>query len=228
MPKCNFVIEGVGHRALYAIAGAVSVLEEKGFVANNIIGISSGSVVGALWAAGYNAGEVAKLAKDVPVYSRKYFATFLVNALRGKNIDKLKVGVSNLESGQLDIIKGTEVSVLQSASLLFGTDDGLTDGILTSAFDLNALGDPAIGIFFYDRVSPATSTLNGLVNIILNKRNRLDGILNYNLRRTILLSGDEIPITDEPADAFDALFREGVQSTREFFGERLGEDDTRI
>lgn len=224
MPKCNFVIEGVGHRALYAIAGAVSVLEEKGFTTNNIIGISSGAAVGALWAAGYHAGDIANLIKAAPVYSRKYFATFLVDSLRGKNIEKLKVGVSNLESGQMDIIKGTEVSILQSASLLFGADDSITDGILTSSFDLNVIGDPAIGIFFYDRVSPATSTLNGLVNVILNKRNRLDGILNYNLRRTILLSGDEIPITDDPADAFDALFREGVQSTREFFGERLGDE----
>lgn len=56
----SLVLSGGGARGL-AHAGAIAALEEKGYGTSLVVGTSMGSIVGALYAAGYSAAEIREL-----------------------------------------------------------------------------------------------------------------------------------------------------------------------
>lgn len=56
----DLVFEGGGVKGI-ALAGALAVLEEKGFQPQNIAGASAGAIVATLFAAGYSANELYKI-----------------------------------------------------------------------------------------------------------------------------------------------------------------------
>jgi NTE family protein len=56
----DLVLEGGGVKGI-ALVGAISVLEERGYVFHRVAGTSAGSIVGSLVAAGYSSAELADL-----------------------------------------------------------------------------------------------------------------------------------------------------------------------
>lgn len=64
MPYADLVLEGGGVKGI-ALVGAISVLEERGYLFKRIAGTSAGSVVGALVAADYKADELQRIMREV-------------------------------------------------------------------------------------------------------------------------------------------------------------------
>jgi NTE family protein len=62
--RADLVLEGGGVKGI-ALVGAISVLEERGYVFNRIAGTSAGAIVGALVAAGYTGVEMAEIMRTV-------------------------------------------------------------------------------------------------------------------------------------------------------------------
>jgi NTE family protein len=63
--RVDLVFEGGGVKGI-ALVGACSILEERGYKAQNIAGTSAGAVVGSLVAAGYTAKELHDLLQETP------------------------------------------------------------------------------------------------------------------------------------------------------------------
>lgn len=55
--RCDLVFEGGGVKGI-GLVGALAVLEERGYVPQNLAGTSAGAIVATLWAAGYPAREL--------------------------------------------------------------------------------------------------------------------------------------------------------------------------
>src|SRR5437763_7733470 len=53
----DLVLEGGGVKGI-ALVGALSILEERGFLPQNLAGTSAGAIVATLYAAGYKASEL--------------------------------------------------------------------------------------------------------------------------------------------------------------------------
>jgi len=62
--RADLVLEGGGVKGI-ALVGAITVLEERGFVFNRIAGTSAGSIVGSLVAAGCTATELEAIMRAV-------------------------------------------------------------------------------------------------------------------------------------------------------------------
>jgi len=73
----DLVLEGGGVKGI-ALAGALAVLEERGYEAQNLAGASAGAIVAVLYAAGYSAEELHQELKAVP------FSSFLDEGLEDK------------------------------------------------------------------------------------------------------------------------------------------------
>lgn len=72
MHKADLVLEGGGVKGI-ALVGAISVLEEHGYVFNRVAGTSAGSIVGSLVAAGMSSLEMVELMRtlDYTAFSDK-------------------------------------------------------------------------------------------------------------------------------------------------------------
>ncbi|HEY5183712.1 MAG TPA: patatin-like phospholipase family protein [Actinomycetes bacterium] len=64
MPKADVVLEGGGVKGI-ALAGAISVLMERGYEFNRVAGTSAGSIVGALVAAGMSRDELVSTVTSI-------------------------------------------------------------------------------------------------------------------------------------------------------------------
>jgi NTE family protein len=62
--NADLVLEGGGVKGI-ALAGAYSVIEERGYTIKRIAGTSAGSIVGALLAAGVTASELEKMMREI-------------------------------------------------------------------------------------------------------------------------------------------------------------------
>ncbi|NMO23261.1 patatin-like phospholipase family protein [Pyxidicoccus fallax] len=62
--RCDLVFEGGGVKGI-GLAGAFSVLEERGYTPQNLAGSSAGAITAALVAAGYRSDELRKLVLDL-------------------------------------------------------------------------------------------------------------------------------------------------------------------
>lgn len=63
-PRVGLVLSGGGARGL-AHVGVLSVLEQEGIPVDCIAGASMGSAMGALWASGYTAAEIARIVQSI-------------------------------------------------------------------------------------------------------------------------------------------------------------------
>lgn len=114
--ECNAVFEGGGIRGI-GIVGALVCLEKEGYTWRNLAGTSSGGIIAALLAAGYNAkeiysiicktdflnfldknsrgnipvlGTVFSVIKENGIYSGDYFEKWIYNLLKAKGVIKFK------------------------------------------------------------------------------------------------------------------------------------------
>jgi NTE family protein len=86
--RADLVLEGGGVKGI-GLVGAISVLEERGYVFNRVAGTSAGSIVGALVAAGYTSAELAGIMKQID-YTKFQDGDFLDHlGLFGKGLSLL-------------------------------------------------------------------------------------------------------------------------------------------
>lgn len=114
--KIGIALSGGGIKGL-CHAGVLKALEEKGIKPDIISGVSSGSVVGALYADGYTPDEIAVLFEDISFrqmtkiqipdggfFRIDAFQRFLAKKLRAKTFEELKIPLrivaTNLDKGQ--------------------------------------------------------------------------------------------------------------------------------
>jgi NTE family protein len=110
---CDLVCEGGGVKGI-GLAGAFSVLEERGFKPQNVAGTSAGAITAALIAAGYTAAELkdvifgmdflrfrdvawedriplvgkgVSIYKDLGIYEGKYFEGWIGDLLKAKQVE---------------------------------------------------------------------------------------------------------------------------------------------
>ncbi|MFN7119792.1 MAG: patatin-like phospholipase family protein [Saprospiraceae bacterium] len=118
--KIGISLSGGGARGIAHI-GVLKALEENGISPEVIVGTSAGSIVGALYAAGYESDKMLDFLKDVSflkifrvglpsrgLASLYYLENLLQEALPDDNFSalnkKLFIGIANLLSGKLEII----------------------------------------------------------------------------------------------------------------------------
>ncbi|MGB5980638.1 MAG: patatin-like phospholipase family protein [Nonlabens sp.] len=69
----GLVLSGGGHRGV-AHAGALKAMQEQGFEADKISGVSAGAIVGAMYAANYSPEDILDLFKKIKLFSFSTFA----------------------------------------------------------------------------------------------------------------------------------------------------------
>lgn len=127
---------GGGAARGFAHVGVIKVLEAQGIVPDIIVGTSAGSVVGALYAAGFNGFELQRLALQMDenaiadwslpargVLRGEALQNFINKALDGKPIEalprKLAVTATDLQTGELVVFErgNTGMAVRASSSV---------------------------------------------------------------------------------------------------------------
>lgn len=118
--RIGISLSGGGARGIAHI-GVLKALEENGISPEVIVGTSAGSIVGALYAAGYNADEMLAYLKDISLLkifrvglpnkglaSLYFVEKLLLEALPDDRFEALKkklfIGITNLLTGKLEII----------------------------------------------------------------------------------------------------------------------------
>ncbi len=115
--KLGLALSGGGARGIAHI-GVIKALEDAGIQADIVSGTSAGSIVGALYAAGYNSDDMLRFVKDASmwrlfkfglpvdgltklVYLKEHLSEFLdVDSFEALNLP-LIIAISNLNSGAL-------------------------------------------------------------------------------------------------------------------------------
>jgi NTE family protein len=117
--KIGIALSGGGIKGL-CHAGVLKALEEQGVKPDIISGVSSGALVGALYADGYTPDEIAVLFEDINFrnmtkiripdggfFKTDIFQNFLTEKLRAKTFEELKIPLrvvaTNLDKGQSTI-----------------------------------------------------------------------------------------------------------------------------
>jgi NTE family protein len=171
--KIGIALSGGGIKGL-CHAGVLKALEEHGIKPDIISGVSSGSVVGALYADGYSPDEIAKLFEDISFrrmtkiqipdggfFRIDAFQRFMSKNLRAKTFEELKIPLrvvaTDLDKGQsvtftsgklLDpIIASCSIPVLFSPKIIDGVH--YVDGGVLKNFPVSTIRnecDKVIGI----------------------------------------------------------------------------------
>lgn len=117
--KIGIALSGGGIKGL-CHAGVLKALEEKGIKPDILSGVSSGAVVGALYADGYSPDEIALLFEDIRfrkmtklripdggIFHTDVFEDFMSRSLRAKTFEELKIPLlivaTNLDKGKIKI-----------------------------------------------------------------------------------------------------------------------------
>ncbi|GIO65363.1 patatin-like phospholipase family protein [Paenibacillus cookii] len=146
----NAVFEGGGVKGI-SLAGAVKAAEDAGVVFNRVAGTSSGSIVAALLAAGFTAGEMSEIIKTTPFQSFLHRAPIFNAKIIGPAVRLLlKKGLYSGEALEYWIhhilrSKGIRTfSDLPAGKLMIIASDITNGKILVLPGDLAKLGiDPA-------------------------------------------------------------------------------------
>lgn len=135
MDKIGIVLSGGGARGAAHI-GVLQALIENGIYPNRVSGTSAGSIIGALYCAGYTPQEILKLSHDKSflkifkigflnkgLTELTYLKDFLKDHLKKDDFESLKlplhVCVSNINLGKFEIIeKGKLIEVLAASCAL--------------------------------------------------------------------------------------------------------------
>lgn len=190
--KIGISLSGGGARGIAHI-GVLQALEENGISPDVIVGTSAGSIVGALYAAGYQSDKMLEFLKDVSILkifrvglpnrglaSLNYLETLLQEALPDDNFSVLKkklfIGITNLLTGKLEIIStGSLHQVIIASSsipLIFKAikiedklyvDGGAIDNM--PIHPLKGLSDVIIGVNVMPIVPIEEKEVNSMIGI---------------------------------------------------------------
>jgi len=124
---------GGGAARGFAHVGVIKYLEAQGIVPDIIVGTSAGSVVGALYAAGYNGFELQQLSMEMDesqvsdwslpnrgVIKGEALQNFINNAVKQRTLEKLKkifaVIATDLQSGEMIVFRTGNTGMAVRAS----------------------------------------------------------------------------------------------------------------
>lgn len=131
-PRIALVLGGGAARG-FAHVGVLKVLEKEGIVPQVVVGVSAGSVVGALYAAGYRAADLERAALEldewllgdwsVPdrgIFKGERLQNFVKRAVQGRPLEKLNrtfaVGATDLQSGEHVLFRMGDTGIAVRAS----------------------------------------------------------------------------------------------------------------
>ncbi len=192
-PKIALVLGGGAVRG-FAHVGVIKVLEAQGIIPDMVVGTSAGSVVGALYAAGYSGFELQKIAfkleedsvgdwivPDRGFIKGEALQAFINKAVQNKPIEKLRKPfaaiTTDLQSGEMVVFsRGNTGQAVRASSSIPGVfqpvningrdyvDGGLTSPVPVRA--ARALGaDVVIAVDI--NAKPKSRKIEGLTDILL-------------------------------------------------------------
>jgi len=211
-PKVALVLGGGAVRG-FAHVGVIKVLEAQGIIPDLIVGTSAGSVVGALYAAGYSGFELQKIAfkleedsvgdwvlPDRGFIKGEALQNFINKAVLNKPIEKLRKPFSavatDLQSGEIVVFsRGNTGMAVRASSSVPGVFQPVTinghdyvDGGLVSPVPIKvarSLGaDVVIAVDISAR--PKNGKIEGLTDILL----QTFGIMGQTIRNQELPEAD--------------------------------------
>ncbi len=211
-PRIALVLGGGAVRG-FAHVGVIKVLEAQGIVPDLVVGTSAGSVVGALYAAGYGGFELQKIAfkleedsvGDWILPSRGFIKgealqNYINRAVRGQSIEKLKklfaAVATDLQSGEMVVFRrGNVGQAVRASSSVPGVFQPVNingrdyvDGGLTSPVPIHvarSLGAEVV-IAVDIAARPSSAKVEGLMDIML----QTFGIMGQSLRNNELTDAD--------------------------------------
>jgi len=211
-PKVALVLGGGAVRG-FAHIGVIKVLEAQGIVPDIVVGTSAGSVVGALYAAGYTGFELQKIAfkleedsvgdwiiPDRGFIKGEALQIYINKAVRGQPIEKLKkpfaAVATDLQTGEMMVFqRGNTGQAVRASSSVPGVFQPVNinghdyvDGGLTSPVPVRvarSLGaDVVIAVDISAR--PSAAKVEGVTDIML----QTFGIMGQSLRNYELPEAD--------------------------------------
>lgn len=192
-PKIALVLGGGAARG-FAHVGVIKILESQNLVPDIVVGTSAGSVVGALYAAGYTGFELQRRALDLDEKAVSDWAlpnrgfikgeslqNYMNEAVKGLPIERLKkplgVVATDLHSGaQVVFRRGNTGMAVRASSSVPGvfqpvTIDGreFVDGGVTSPVPVRAAHDMGADIIVAVDISkePQRSKVEGTIDVLL-------------------------------------------------------------
>lgn len=228
-PKVALVLGGGAARG-FAHVGVIKMLEAQGFKADLVVGTSAGSVVGALYAAGYDGFELQRLALELDEKSvsdwilpnrgflrGEALQNYVNNAVKNRPLEQLEkpIGVmaTDLKSGEQVVFRrGNTGMAVRASSSVPGVFQPVTiggrefvDGGLTSPVPVRAARDMGAEIVIAVDISkdPNIATLSGTLEVLLQTFT----IMSRSIAAQELLGADVVisPDTHEMRSAsFDA------------------------
>lgn len=228
-PKVALVLGGGAARG-FAHIGVIKMLEAQGVKPDLVVGTSAGSVVGALYAAGYDGFELQRLALDLDEKSvsdwilpnrgflrGESLQNYINNAVKNRPLEQLDrplgVVATDLKSGEQVVFRrGNTGMAVRASSSVPGVFQPVTiggrefvDGGLTSPVPVRAARDMGADIVIAVDISkdPAIATLSGTLDVLLQTFT----IMGRSLAAQELLGADVViaPDTHEMRTAsFDA------------------------
>jgi NTE family protein len=192
-PKIALVLGGGAARG-FAHIGVIKMLEAQGVKPDLVVGTSAGSVVGALYAAGYDGFELQRLALELDekavsdwILPNRGFLrgeslqNYINNAVKNRPLEQLNkpIGVvaTDLKSGEQVVFRrgNTGMAVRASSSVpgvfqpvnIGGRE--FVDGGLTSPVPVRAARDMGADIVIAVDISkdPSIATLSGTLDVLL-------------------------------------------------------------
>jgi NTE family protein len=211
-PKVALVLGGGAVRG-FAHVGVIKVLEAQGIVPDMVVGTSAGSVVGALYAAGYSGFELQKIAfkleddsvgdwiiPDRGFIKGEALQNFINKAVQNKPIEKLKkpfaAVATDLQSGEMTVFqRGNTGQAVRASSSIPGVFQPVAisgrdyvDGGLVSPVPVKvarSLGaDVVIAVDIAS--TPKFARIEGLTDILL----QTFGIMGQSIRNGELPDAD--------------------------------------
>lgn len=192
-PKVALVLGGGAVRG-FAHVGVIKVLEAQGIVPDMVVGTSAGSVVGALYAAGYSGFELQKIAfkleedsvgdwifPDRGFIKGEALQGFINKSVQNKLIEKLKKSfaavATDLQSGEMMVFsKGNTGMAVRASSSVPGVFQPVVingrdyvDGGLVSPVPVNAARALGADVIIAVDISgkPKYRKVEGLTDVLL-------------------------------------------------------------
>lgn len=211
-PKVALVLGGGAVRG-FAHVGVIKVLEAQGIVPDVVVGTSAGSVVGALYAAGYTGFDLQKVAfrldedsvGDWAIPDRGFIKgealqNFINKAVRNQPIEKLKKSfaavATDLQSGEMTVFqRGNTGQAVRASSSVPGVFQPVgingreyVDGGLTSPVPVKVARGMGVDVVIAVDISarPRAARVEGVTDVIL----QTFGIMGQSI------SSHELPLAD--------------------------------
>lgn len=251
--RIGIALSGGGIKGL-CHAGVLKALEEQGIKPDIISGVSSGSVVGALYADGYTPDEIAVLFEDMRLrnmtkiripkggfFKTDIFEHFLTETLRAKTFEELniplRVVATNLDKGVSSVftegkliapvVASCSVPVLFSPKVINGVN--YVDGGVLKNFPVSTIRtdcEKVIGINASPMVADDYKT--SIINIALRS-------YHFMFKANILHDKELCDLLIEPLDMGNyetfsvdkgrEIFELGYQSARQILASRFDSQD---